>query len=682
MRFFTTIILSLMLIVSVSADVNVTFRANTAFVPDILNAESSVQLRGSLPTLTWDGGSPVIFTNVGGDYWEVTVTLPDSTVGVYKHYTNSQPGIAAGVEWEHAGWEAGADRPLDLSTFSGTDTTLPLQYVNGFNGDATQFEVPFETNDSTYAFHIRVNMAGWEDFNPENHVVAIRGSNMSDWGQTGELSWGPSFPLTVEAPHANGGSQNYNAANFYSGTVHVPNTYADAGVQFKFVVHNTGADLGEDWGLMAYNTSVDYPNATTGADTTVYWKWFDNLEPAGFSGADTVDVTFQADLTKAIAGNGFSIGDSIIVRAGYFGTAEEVMSLGLVRQGFSNVYAVTVEDMVVDLNNATGLYYQYYKSSGGVEFREVYFNFAYEGNNNSEAERRNIVLTADGQVIADDMDSNVDSRRQPVFQNTGILSQNVEVTYTLDLRPAYWHVLNGKTLTDGQGGLHITNHEQIDTMGVSMNGPATGGWTSWGGELHNTEAKQLWDDGTHGDMVADDSVYAVIFTYGPDSTQNTIGQEFKFGIGGGDNESGYGLNHIENIDDAQATFTMANSWGSINPVFYGWWDYDTNTPLAVTSVDDVVGPYAFQLEQNYPNPFNPTTTIDFTVASAGKVELVVYNALGQEVRHLASSNVTPGAYSVNWNGLDNAGLRVSSGLYIYKITNGTQSISKKMLMLK
>ena len=53
-----------------------------------------------------------------------------------------------------------------------------------------------------------------------------------------------------------------------------------------------------------------------------------------------------------------------------------------------------------------------------------------------------------------------------------------------------------------------------------------------------------------------------------------LGQEFKFGIKGGDNESGFGLNHIENIDDSNPTFTIHSQWGSINPGFYYVWNFD------------------------------------------------------------------------------------------------------------
>ncbi len=670
MRFIATLILSLMMIVSVSADVNVTFRANTAFVPDTLNANSTVQMRGELPSLTWDNTSPVLFTNVGGDYWEATVSFPDGTTGGYKFFTNSLPA-PADAAW--GGWEGDPNRSLDLSAFTGTDTTLPLQYVNGYFNGAPQYDVPLDTEESTIAVHIRVNMQGWEDFNDETIWVGARGG-------IGDLDWGSTMWLTQESPHANGGSQQYNSDNFYSTDVHVPFANANGEMSFKFVAHNAGAEATEDWGSMAYNPNTQYTFNLSGNDTTIYWVWFDNLEPAGFSGADTTDLTFKADFTTTINENGYEVGDSVIVRYGYFGSALEVAAAGLTKEGlFGNVYSVTVPDVVLSFGEK--LYYQYYKlDDEGAEYREVYFNFDYAGDTPSEAERREVVIEGVDAVVMDNVISTVDSRRQPLFRNTNAVGGHVTVSYTLDLRPAYWHVERGVVLDDIQGNFDISTTTQINEMGVFMNGPATGAWTGWGVPLASLEEKQLFDDATHGDLVAGDSIYTLQFEYAPDSTNNVIGQEFKFGIGGGDNESSYGLNHIENINDAQATYTIASAWGSINPNFYSLWDYDTN--MGVVAIDEFVAPEALSLSQNYPNPFNPTTSINYVLPESGNVELIIYNALGQEVRTLKAGYSNAGKYSVNWDGLDHSGSMISSGLYIYTLTTGDQSISKKMLMLK
>jgi 1,4-alpha-glucan branching enzyme len=88
------------------------------------------------------------------------------------------------------------------------------------------------------------------------------------------------------------------------------------------------------------------------------------------------------------------------------------------------------------------------------------------------------------------------------------------------------------------------------------------------------------------------------------------------------------------------------------------------------------------LLQNYPNPFNPSTTIKFTISQSGFVSLKVYNILGQEVKILLSKEITPGVYSVDWNGTNNYGDQLSSGVYFYRIEAGDFIQTKKMLFVK
>lgn len=93
-------------------------------------------------------------------------------------------------------------------------------------------------------------------------------------------------------------------------------------------------------------------------------------------------------------------------------------------------------------------------------------------------------------------------------------------------------------------------------------------------------------------------------------------------------------------------------------------------------------PTEYALEQNYPNPFNPTTTINFALPKAGKVEVAVFNVLGQQVNTLVSDELPAGAHSVVWDGRNSTGNTVSSGIYFYRISAGEFSQTKKMLMLK
>jgi hypothetical protein len=88
------------------------------------------------------------------------------------------------------------------------------------------------------------------------------------------------------------------------------------------------------------------------------------------------------------------------------------------------------------------------------------------------------------------------------------------------------------------------------------------------------------------------------------------------------------------------------------------------------------------MSQNYPNPFNPTTSIEFSIPNNNKVELAIYNLKGQVVKTLVSRNLEAGEHIVNWNGKDNAGHQVSSGVYFYKLRTTNSTITKKMLLMK
>jgi hypothetical protein len=84
----------------------------------------------------------------------------------------------------------------------------------------------------------------------------------------------------------------------------------------------------------------------------------------------------------------------------------------------------------------------------------------------------------------------------------------------------------------------------------------------------------------------------------------------------------------------------------------------------------------------FPNPFNPSTTVSYDLPEAAAVTVVVYDALGQEVRRLVSDQKEAGRYQVQWDARDNLGRSVGSGVYIAKIEAGTFTASQKMLLLK
>jgi hypothetical protein len=93
-------------------------------------------------------------------------------------------------------------------------------------------------------------------------------------------------------------------------------------------------------------------------------------------------------------------------------------------------------------------------------------------------------------------------------------------------------------------------------------------------------------------------------------------------------------------------------------------------------------PSEFILSQNYPNPFNPTTKIEFSLAKSGFVTLQIYDLLGRKVKTLVSEELTSGYKSVVWDGKNDAGDEVASGVYFYQLKVGDFSEPKKMLLLK
>ncbi|MCK4574093.1 MAG: M6 family metalloprotease domain-containing protein, partial [candidate division Zixibacteria bacterium] len=133
-----------------------------------------------------------------------------------------------------------------------------------------------------------------------------------------------------------------------------------------------------------------------------------------------------------------------------------------------------------------------------------------------------------------------------------------------------------------------------------------------------------------------------------------------------------------------------NSYGSTDGVSYSQWsDKDVAirariqaSPMSAGNDDNDLLPEDFSLAQNYPNPFNPNTEISFTLPSRAEVRLSVYNLLGQRVMDLARGEMPAGTHTVSWDGADESGNAVASGLYLYRLVADGMTMSKKMVLLK
>lgn len=112
-------------------------------------------------------------------------------------------------------------------------------------------------------------------------------------------------------------------------------------------------------------------------------------------------------------------------------------------------------------------------------------------------------------------------------------------------------------------------------------------------------------------------------------------------------------------------------------------EYSQETFCYVTNLDDPNRmPTEYRLEQNYPNPFNPQTTIRFGLPEDGQAQLMIFNMQGRLVKTLVHGLKAAGMYNQTWNGTDDQGRPVSSGVYIYQLKTETYSQNKKMLLIR
>ena len=182
-------------------------------------------------------------------------------------------------------------------------------------------------------------------------------------------------------------------------------------------------------------------------------------------------------------------------------------------------------------------------------------------------------------------------------------------------------------------------------------------------------------------------------TSGGGTPRNPFGQDVETRVTAGGNENfwgpdlaalesdGDGFTNGEELQDPNGDWTP----GSPLPgdAMLATHPGDPNDFPAVTSVDEFAKlPNQFSLGNNYPNPFNPTTRINFTIPQNANVKLNIYNSLGELVRNLEDKFFSPGSYSTLWNGKDNFGYQVNSGVYIYRLITDNFVETKRMVMVK
>ena len=127
-------------------------------------------------------------------------------------------------------------------------------------------------------------------------------------------------------------------------------------------------------------------------------------------------------------------------------------------------------------------------------------------------------------------------------------------------------------------------------------------------------------------------------------------------------------------------FSRFSVTNNIRSIFLKAYDLAGNESEVVEILFEKVS--SFSLGKNYPNPFNPTTQITYELPQDSKVELLVYNSLGEEIIKLVDGNQAVGRYNINWNGQNTLGNNVPGGVYFYSISTKDFTKTRKMLLLR
>lgn len=173
-------------------------------------------------------------------------------------------------------------------------------------------------------------------------------------------------------------------------------------------------------------------------------------------------------------------------------------------------------------------------------------------------------------------------------------------------------------------------------------------------------------------MVLDDSDGDSVYSITVLDLQPGENLEYKFRING-------------SWDDATCEFPFGGPNRTYvvpdtNSVVSHWYDDKDRSFLGIEDISAL--PKEFALNQNYPNPFNPTTFIKYDLPKVAIVKIVIYDLMGREVRTLLNEKQNAGYKSITWNGRDNNGNMVSSGIYIYQMITDEFQKTRKMMLLK
>ena len=656
-----------------TAQVRVTLRVNTSTCLDTLHPGDIVQVRGesgtpTIPALTWDATSGVKCTNLGGDYWEASFQAAIGDQIRFKFWTGYSLSPEDGTDhwdgWEgpiNAGAPSGDNRLLVVGN---SDTTLNLQYYNGWENTVAQFWRPFQSKQDSIAIYFRVNMGG-VNFDPATELVDVRGS--SPLGE--DNPWITIITLAQEVNSVNSGS-------FQSGVAYVPVDSVTVGgslQEFKFVIQP------ENWESVS-NRSFTFSSTN---DTTINWYYFNDRPPTG--PAVNADILFRLKL-DALENAGLfdaSLGDKVAV-TGAKGWPPGDFDFDTEPTMLKMTYNSTLEEwnLVEPFTRFPGevLTYKYYISWDTTRVDTTSPNFIPGLTLTDGWEEPGVTGGADRRYTYTDQSSqfpNGDFGQPQQFFNSldprGVITTPITINFAIDMTPAM-DVNENPT-----NPLFVPG----DSVYVQFDGCITSisqGLSMWG------EDNRIVLEDLDGDLVYTGSwdlippsfyqfAYRIVYVSASGEIWNGSGSAIR-------GRRYYQYAHPSSVDGTNIT------WPASYDLVELPWMLDNLTiedppEFTPTGVDDLVLlPDQYFITQNYPNPFNPSTRITYNLPEHTNVKLQIYDITGRLVKVLSETEQDVGSHVVEWNGRDSFGNHVTSGIYFLKFNAGNYTNTVKMMLLK
>lgn len=684
------LLIGLVLLVSAMplfAQIDVTVRFNSATVGDTLNPNHFVQIRGELNAgqsdlpgdnqITWDNASTLVMDNDGGDYWSLTFQMmPDDTL-IYKFWTGFDENTGTSVVWD--GWEGDLTNPNGLAVTNRVlitgdqDTTLALQFYNGTTSAKEQYYRPYNEHADSTAFYFRVNMSALmqsEEFDPEVDVpLGPQGSAPLD------PTDGWADPIVVLEREATDGV----AGGFWSGYVNVATADLTAGAtqNYKFVYAPDGS--GEAWEDNISNRwfTISTDLASGARDTTLYWGYFDGRAPGGTPVDATItwlvdpgalqDLGFfdraLGDRLYILGPNGWTIPDNVIEVV-----FQPLLQQWVASEDFSRFegdvlqykYVVAYDSSRIDTNHAN-----YIPGLPGVEL--------WEEPSVTRGANRTWTFTEDEEQ-APEGDFGYDFQFYSSIPPEGVVDTDMSVTFNIDMEPATDAEVNDSNPLFRPG---------VDTAYLYFESPIlmlTQGLPAY---EHTVELADPDGDGIYSATMDFEAPFTYQLGYRVGYTTDDVDV-----INGGGVEAG--RRYYQFLWPWRHTPGGETTWQEeYNLPTIAWIPFElpSETPpdfsqeLAVGD-EPVETPRDWYLSEGYPNPFNPSATISYKVGAQSNVTVKVYSVLGQEVRTLVNTTRAPGVYRTVWNGLDNNGSPVASGMYFIRLSSPEYTKVRKITLLR